>query len=202
MPLYEPAPFDESMLARVAEDHVQYSLRVFHDLQDDLEEFCRYLRPEPEHLNVFSTKLWGIILRACAEIDSQLNALLDELNGPAKDERTIRDYIACENNLRLSSFTLSLRGGPPRLFAPFESFAASPSKVPDWWTDYNSVKHRRLNSLKKATLENAIHAVGGLYVVLYRQWGEYWMPRPMTFVAGQKMAKSSAFFLIERSPWP
>ncbi len=201
MPLYTPGPFDDAILTLIAKDDVQYSLRVFRDLQDDLEEFCRYVRPERKHLSVFSTKLWGIILRACSEVDSQLNALLDELYGPVKNDRTIRNYIARENNLRLSAFALSVRGGPRRVFIPFKSFAKSSATGPEWWTDYNSVKHRRLDNVKKATLANAIQAVGGLFVVLYRQWGEYWIPRPMTLVAGQQMAKSSSFFLIERSPW-
>jgi hypothetical protein len=200
MPLYTPGPYDDAMWARVADEEVQYSFRVFNDLVGDLEEFCRYVPPEAEHLRVFSTKLWGIIIRACAEVDSQLNALLDDMPKPVPGKRTIRSYIRHEPDLQLSAFTLVLRTGSISL-TPFQAFGTFPALVPDWWTDYNAIKHRRLESLRRATLGSALHAVGGLFVVLYRQWGEYWVPRPMTLVAGQQMAKSSSFFVLQRTPW-
>jgi hypothetical protein len=39
--------------------------------------------------------------------------------------------------------------------------------VPEWWTAYNKVKHERGAHFGKATLKNALNALGGLLVVYF-----------------------------------
>lgn len=38
-------------------------------------------------------------------------------------------------------------------------------KSPNWWTDYNDVKHHRLENYKKGNLKNVINALAGLYIL-------------------------------------
>lgn len=194
MPLYSHAPYDEDLRKQALSSDVQHSRLIYLDLEEELENFCRFVPPVADHLSVYSTKLWGLLLRASAEIDSQLHSLVEELDKKRVKTR-IDDYRARENIFELSKFKLISRfDGQP--VVPFESFASN--KSPDWWHDYNAVKHRRLESLRNATLGNTILAVGGLYVVLYRQWGEYLLPRVVTLVNGQHVAQSPSKILFDR----
>lgn len=198
MPLYKNGPFDEAMRRRVLEPDTQHTKLVYRDIEDELTKFCRYVPPVKAHFGVYSTKLWGIILRASAEVGSQLHAIVTEQEGKSR-QTSITDYIALESTLNLAPCELLTRFDQDPL-VPFASFAAA--KSPPWWKEYNSVKHRRLESLQSATLENALCAVGGLYVVLLRQWGEYLMPRPMTYVSGHQVAESpSSLFTLRKLPW-
>lgn len=198
MTLYEHGPHDSKRRKRVLELDVQCSLMIYRDLEDELDGFCRAVPPVKAHLGVYSTKLWGIILRACAEIDSQLHALVEEVDGKSLDTN-IRSYIDREATFQLAEFSLHTRFEPAP-FAPFHSFQSTVSPV--WWKDYNAVKHRRLDSLESATLENAINAVGALYIVLLRQHGEYLLPRRLTLVCGENVAEApSAFFSVVSAPW-
>lgn len=198
MPLYKHGSYDDVMRKRALEPDAQHTMLLYRDIEDDLAEFCRYVPPVTEHLSVYSTKLWGVILRASAEVGSQLHALIVEQEGKAR-QTSITDYIAMESTLRLASGELFTKFNQNPI-VPFASFAGGES--PAWWKEYNSTKHRRLESLQSATLGNAMLAVGGLYVVLVRQWGEYLMPRPMAYVSSQQVAQSpSALFSLRTLPW-
>ena len=200
MPLYSHAAYDDNLRKLALAPEVQHSRLIYLDLEEELENFCRFVPPVANHLNVYSTKLWGLLLRASAEIDSQLHSLIAELDGTSKDTN-ITHYRLWESDFQLSKFKLVTRFDGKEVI-PFASFAINPSTSPAWWRDYNAVKHRRLESLQSATLENTIQAVGGLYAVLYRQWGEYLLPRHLTFVNGHQVAQSpSQFFSITASPW-
>jgi hypothetical protein len=198
MPIYAHGPYSEKAQDLVKEIKVKYSLMIYRDLEEELDEFCRYVPAVKAHYSVFSTKLWGIILRACSEIDSQLFELVNEIS-PRKGNRKIVDYYNNENTFELAKFSL-LTKFEPNTIVPFHSF--SNLKAPSWWLDYNSVKHERLNSLESATLENAINAVGALYIVLLRQYGEYLFLRKLSLVCGQTIAESpSEFFSVVTTPW-
>lgn len=198
MPLYKNAPFDDAISKRALEPEAQHTKLVYRDIEDELAQFCRFVPPVKAHYGVYSTKLWGILLRASAEIDSQLHALVEEHEGCSR-QTTIVDYIALESVFKLASCEL-LTGFEQDPLAPFATFATA--KSPPWWKDYNAIKHRRLASLQSATLENALCAVAGLYVVLLRQWGEYLLPRPMSYVSGNQFANSpSSLFTLRTMPW-
>lgn len=198
MPLYRNGPFDEAIRRRVLEPDTQHTKLVYRDIEDELADFCRYVPPVEAHFGVYSTKLWGVILRASAEVGSQLHAIVCEIEGSSR-QTSISDYVALEPALKLASCELLTRFEQDPL-VPFADFAAG--KSPLWWKDYNAVKHRRLESLQSATLGNALCAVGGLYAVLLRQWGEYLIPRPMTYVGGHQVAESpSSLFTLRSLPW-
>jgi hypothetical protein len=198
MPLYTPGSYDTAQAQRVKTPEVQHSRLIYLDALEELDNFCRFVPPVAAHLDVYSTKLWSLLLRTSAEVSSQLHALIEELEGPHGDTN-IAMYRAREHTYQLAKFKLVTRFDGRELI-PFEAFAVNQS--PPWWRDYNAIKHRRLSSLESATLNNAIHAVGGLFVVLYRQWGEYLLPRTLTMVEGQRVLRPpSEFFSIVASPW-
>ena len=60
-------------------------------------------------------------------------------------------------------------------FLPFESFSngSRDQRSPQWYRDYNSAKHDRGNSFNLATLRNLIQSIGGVYVLLQAQYGDF-----------------------------
>lgn len=204
MPLYKPASTEaerEAQTLAAQQSGPQYSLRVYRALERDLLEFERHVPLEEEHLQVYSLELWSIMVRACAEIDSQLHSILVEL-GLAGRQTNVTNYRAAESQLQLSGFQFTTI--PGRLtVVPFKAFSASPPATPRWWQDYNSVKHNRLASIKSATFENSISAVAGVAAVLYRQWGDDLFPRALYLGkgAGFRAPFPSSLFVLDTIPW-
>jgi len=198
MPLYRPGAYDDSIRSKTFTQEVQHAKLIYQDLEDDLQDFCRFVPPVPEHASVYSTRLWGIILRACSEIDSQLSGLVKELGSKALKPNIVL-YRRYEVRLELAKFELASRFDKQAL-RPFEAFAKN--KSPGWWLDYNEIKHRRLETLQAATLGSSLQAVAALHVILYRQWGDYMFPKRMLLVAGQQLAETpSEMFSVMKTPW-
>ena len=38
--------------------------------------------------------------------------------------------------------------------------------VPQWWTNYNKLKHDKTNNFEKCTLQDLIKSLGGLYILM------------------------------------
>lgn len=198
MALYQPGEYDDSIRSSTFTQEVQHTKLIYQALESDLQEFCRFVPPVPEHDSVYSTRLWGIILRACSEIDSQLSGMIKVLGSVAK-QPNIALYRRYNDRLELTKFELASRFDK-RVLIPFEAFANN--KSPSWWVDYNAIKHRRLESLQVATLGNSLQAVAALHVILYRQWGDYMFPRKLLLVAGHQVAEtSSEMFSVIKTPW-
>jgi hypothetical protein len=49
--------------------------------------------------------------------------------------------------------------------APFGAWSTSGTRLA-WWGDYNNVKHNRIAEFHKASLENVVNAVAGVFVLL------------------------------------
>ncbi len=204
MPLYEPSasPDEAAQRALAARSEAaQYSLRVFRSLEQDLLDFERHVPLEANHLKVFSVELWSVILRACAEVDSQLHSVLNEL-GLASGDTDRRLYREAEAHLRLGWFEFRTVPTPMDL-VPFGSFLQSPPKSPGWWRDYNAVKHNRIGAIRAATFENALDSVAGVAAVLLRQWGPDLFPRPLYLNASGDYSAPfpSRLLTLEKMPW-
>lgn len=179
MPLYSHSPENNAdAQLRATEPAAQHSKFIFLDLEEELESFLRLVPPVDAHLHVYSTKLWGLIIRASSEIDSQLHSLVVELK-PKLKKTTFEVFQRHEAELQLRNHCVKVKFDGRRL-VPFAE--NSQRGKPDWWIDYNEVKHRRLATLESATLENALFAVAGLYIVLFRQFGDYLLPPPLTLI--------------------
>ena len=173
---------------RVKSPSAQHSKFIYRDLEEELEFFLRMVPPVDAHLNVYSTKLWSLIVRASSEIDSQLHSLVVELDSSLKNKRTsFSVFQKYETQLQLRSYGVNLSFNGRRL-VPFDEKLRGGK--PEWWIGYNEVKHRRLDTLESASLDHALLAVAGLYIVLFRQFGDYLMPPPLTLIGVQMHQQS------------
>ncbi len=73
-----------------------------------------------------------------------------------------------------------------------------PNNPPKWWTAYNKIKHHRDAEYHQANLQNALNAVGGLFVMvlyLYKikaELGEL-VPTPMLLHVNEEHDGGSTF---------
>jgi hypothetical protein len=67
---------------------------------------------------------------------------------------------------------------------PFQPFA--PQSNPQWWNAYNDIKHGFFKDMTKGTLDNLVHALGGLFTlnVLHKESQRYLFKRD-TFQEGE-----------------
>jgi len=146
-------------------------LRAFSIIEEDLRTAFDYLEPADENLNVFSHRLYELLLRACTEFEANCKGILAD-NGYTKQDRwNVSDYRRIERSSRLSEYQVQIpawRGNKGK-FKPFESCSEQHSSPLKWYRDYNSVKHNRSEKFELANLENVLLAVSGLLVILFSQ---------------------------------
>jgi hypothetical protein len=139
----------------------------FLSLESDLERCTRYIEFHPSNFTTFSIELAKIIMAASAEFENVAKDLCKQIN-PSTNPRNITDIYPiiigtfsrfCQVEVMLPRYNIQ--------FQPWSQWTEN--QRPDWWKNgYNAIKHSRDTSFDKATLENAIYSLGGLFTaVLY-----------------------------------
>jgi hypothetical protein len=122
-----------------------------------------------------------LLLAAGSEVDVACKALVRTFEPKAKLEN-IRHYRShllsqfpeiAEDTISCPRFGLKLQ--------PWRGWRAA---HPNWWHDYNGVKHDRIQNYEKANLENVLNATCGLGVIL-QYFGQNLGPIPATNFNGK-----------------
>lgn len=136
-------------------------------LYRDVEKSFEYVQPTDVHLKVYSLKYYEYLLRACTEFESVCKSELFRA-GLAKDGDwlNVKDYAKLETHYerKLSSYEVGFRFETIYFVRPLAPWSNNDSL--SWYQSYNSVKHNRAAELSNASLENVLHALAGLFVVL------------------------------------
>lgn len=168
---------------RYASDRLQLS-RAYINIEKDLRQIFDYIEPGESNKDTFSLELYSLLLRACTEVELNCKLIL-EANGasPKGNSFNMKDYMKLEKSSLLSKYTIIYPNWRKKdsnscsvehirkEYCPFASFSKSMPKSPDWYRDYNEVKHNREGNFEKATLENCMNAVAGVLILLYSQFG-------------------------------
>lgn len=168
---------------RYASDRLQLS-RAYISIERELRSIFDYVEPDEANKNTFSFELYSLLLRACTEVELNCKKIM-EANGatPQGHFFTMADYKKLEKSSLLSKYTVIFRNWRKRNpstneleyiekeFCPFANFDISVNRSPEWYEDYNQVKHNREENLEKANLENCMNAVAGILILLYSQFG-------------------------------
>lgn len=133
----------------------------FLSLEDDLRIITRYIELATENMNVYSIECSRLILAASAEVEVVMKQVADGC-GKCKTKNLGRGCrkIVVKRYSDLSNYTASL----PRYGLEYTPWASWPSQQPQWWIDYNNVKHHRDEYFEQASLGNALNALAALYV--------------------------------------
>ena len=135
---------------------------------NDFEQLFEYIEPHTSNVNVFSHRIYELLLRTCTEVESCCKGILSA-NGISGNN--INDYRKIEQSSHLSSYTVQYSNWLPNKYIsqPFAPWASS-SPLP-WYQAYNDVKHNRSQQFPSASLKNLLDAISGLLCVLHSQIG-------------------------------
>lgn len=107
------------------------------------------------------------LLRASTEFESVCKGELFKAGLAKKDDRlNIKDYSRLETfyERKLSSYEVGFRFDQIFFVQPFESWVIE--EPLNWYQNYNTVKHHRLDQFNQASFSNVLSAIAGLFVIL------------------------------------
>jgi len=138
----------------------------FLGLESDLEHLSRYIEFTEDNYETYSQEMARLLLTAGSEVDVVLKGLCKKNDSRFKGD-TIDKYRVflnpiypkfCKLKVSLPSFGLNI--------LPWDNWQNN--KTPNWWRDYNLVKHNRDEHYNLANLRNTIASLAGLFLaVLY-----------------------------------
>lgn len=143
-------------------------------LEEDFIEYLRYVPFTTEHENVWSLYLGDLLIRIGSILDSFFRRAIDsDVLDSANSINTYRNLDDRDINfgtyrkLYDSFYKLSSKKiYEHRSFEKFVPFSKwSSGKAPDWWDNYNHVKHDRFENKKEATLKSVLEALSGLFII-------------------------------------
>jgi hypothetical protein len=168
-------------------------VRAYKLLQADLEKLFEYVEPSSESLQTFSYRIHELLMRACIEVEANFKAILTENTYTPSVDRfgqpifNITTFKKVDITHHLSSYEVSLPiwHGSTRSFKPFEDWKFG--RGLRWYQAYNSSKHNRHESFKRANMEQLLDAIAGLLVLLSAQF------RTQEFSAGDASLAISGY---------
>ena len=174
------------ILPSKSEAHWNYFLAI----EDDLERLSRFVEFDPKNFECFSIETSRILLASAAEVDIVCKLICRKLNpkSSAKSINKYRDEILAAYPVIPDFKVILIKYGLE--LTPWINWN-DPNGVPVWWTAYNKIKHHRDTEYHRANLQNALNAVGGLFIMvlyLYKkkaEWAELF-PHPKLLQVREK----------------
>lgn len=170
----------------------QYCLYI----EKDLEDTTRFVEVCENNQSTYSAEYAQIISLACSEIDVICKLLCEEINPDIifdndKNKGTIKKYtnIILQRFPKLPQCSLD-NAKTNESILPFREWSLEPYKSPNWWGNYQNIKHSRHIYFELANQKNAFYSVAGLIILnlyLYRfmknEANQYPRPEPKIFDA-------------------
>ena len=166
----------------------------FLSLEEDLLRSVRFVEPVEDNFVTYSTEFAGVILGAASEVDVVLKGLCRKVNPQTKAYRITeyREELASFARWDILVSKVSAPRWPDLSFDPWGSWRER-GETPQWWKDYNKVKHQRDQHFSKANLLNAWQAMSALFlscIAYYRQIGATdILPPSSCFAANRDIAR-------------
>lgn len=162
---------DQEMKEKTTKNSFLFYWDYFLSLEKDLLNILEYIQISKENYKTFSIKNTRLILSAGSEIDSVLKNLCNQID-KSKVYKNIGDYRKTIKKFYRKSFAEKQTYIPKYnlSFQPWKNWNKTNSKSnpnPDWWQDYNDIKHNRELNFEKANLKNLLNCMAGLHVALF-----------------------------------
>lgn len=155
---------------------------VYKNLEKEFLELANFIHFSDDQLKVYSMHIADLIVRCSIEIESISKELYFELGGdknPLDDNGNKRDlyfdtdcldllenrWHITKKHVIVSAPTFYFVNESNKIFAPLHKANKRGSSGSKWKQAYQAVKHNRKESLKKATIENLMYAMGALYIL-------------------------------------
>ena len=168
----------------IQQSHSPLHWNYFLAIEEDIGKVSRFVEFSTENFSTYSLEIAHILLAAASEVDVVAKMVCQKINNNSQ-AKGITDY---RNEIRphyqhIENMTVLIRRYGLHL-TPWENWQQD--KSPDWWGDYNKVKHERNNHFIDANLKNALNSMAGLFVMLlylYKEDAEQGLliPNPSLF---------------------
>jgi hypothetical protein len=135
-------------------------------LEQDIEIAARYVEPQPNNYKTFSLEICRILFAACSECEVVLKeiAALRGIDPRGFDIEDLRKEITAHTSDLIKERVFVPRYGLS--LGPWENWRGTTPGSPDWWKDYNKVKHQRANFFERGNLKNALNAAAALMIAV------------------------------------
>lgn len=131
------------------------------NLEERFINTTKYVEVAKDNYSTYSIEYTSLLLSICSEIDVIFKEICDFNQ---KEHKCINDYFSIVSSKFPDIFQekviYSFSSIP---LMPFNSWNASQSPI--WWTNYNKLKHGRLNNFMVGNLENVLNALAALYTL-------------------------------------
>lgn len=152
------------MSTNLIDNDNRFHWNYFLALESDLQNISKFIEFTSENFNVFSIELTLLFLATASEVDvvaKQLCNLTDQsnkANNIVEYKNIIMPHFSSitETTINIPRFNLE--------FTPWNEWEND--KSPQWWSDYNDVKHNRVDNFKKANLGNVLNSMAGLFTLV------------------------------------
>ena len=137
--------------------HWNYFLAV----EQDTLDLSRYIEFSVANFSTYSIEIARLLMTATQEVDVLAKQICGHHGDNSDKESGYRGFLPgrypnlCMHEVSLVQFDIVVK--------PFDSWASG--TTPTWWTANNKVKHERHTKFSRASIENLLHAVSGLYLM-------------------------------------
>lgn len=145
-------------------------------LENDFIETTYFIELAPDNFTTYSAKFLKLLLAVGSEIDVALRAYCRQLGARGKLDSIVAYRTAIktyEQNGEESLHVQTILSVNEIRLKPWDAWYSAKEQSPDWWNNYNTVKHERTSvgknaqaNYKLANLENVFNALGALYQIL------------------------------------
>ena len=155
---------------------------VYLNLEKEFLKLADCIHFSDDQLGVYSMHIADLIVRCAVEIEALSKELYGMLGGdmdPVDDEGKPRDlyfdtdclelleqkWMLSQKEITVSAINFYFTDEKNRVLTPLNKANKRRKSGSKWKRAYQAVKHDRRKSLKKATIENLLHAMGALYIL-------------------------------------
>lgn len=155
---------------------------VYKSLEKEVLKLADYIHFSDDQTKVYSIHIADLIVRCSIEIEAISKELYIGLGGnttPTNDDGSKRDlyfdtdclelleekWKLGKKQIMISASTFYFMNDQNNILTPLKKANKRGSSGSKWKQAYQSVKHSRKVSLKKATIENLLNAMGALYIL-------------------------------------
>lgn len=149
---------------------IQNHWLYFLSLEKEFANTLRFVEYNQSQKQVYSFEYARLIILICSELDVVLEVFCESIDSRANAQSIGNYFQVLRGKYQLTNEVIKV----PRLsedVAPFSNW--NDGNSPEWWAVYNKIKHHRHREFERASAQNALTALCGLFIANLFLLNEY-----------------------------